>query len=178
MKDDRPEYSGKVAKILSLGGMRAKVMVRDGETDQRVIEMLGGGVLGLPWSPGDDVIPYHVGVNISQKKNKTKLGPELSVDTVDQLDGLVITKRVVVSMINSVYDPLGFVTPITIKYKIMLRECGRLKELGWDDPVPNQVSDQFKSICLTIKCLKIVGRNGALYCVLLSFPSYHKNVLH
>ena len=60
-------YSGTVSQILSIGGMKPKVMVRDGEQDPVVVGLLGGGVLGLPWEPGRDVIPFHIGLNISPR---------------------------------------------------------------------------------------------------------------
>ena len=38
----------------------------------------------------------------------------------------------------SLYDPMGFLTPILIKIKIGLRRLfgGEHGELGWDDPIP------------------------------------------
>merc|ERR1712218_643562 len=51
-----PTYDGTVAKILELGGFKVKVMVRDGESRPEVNELLGSGVLGLPWVPEADVI--------------------------------------------------------------------------------------------------------------------------
>ena len=52
-------------------------MVRDKESCHKVIKLLGGGVLGLPWDPEHDLIPFHIGINISQKKGNISegLGP-------------------------------------------------------------------------------------------------------
>ncbi len=45
------------------------------------------------------------------------------------------TKRGVLSTVNSLYDPLGFVAPITVQGKALIRELS--SELcEWDDPLP------------------------------------------
>ena len=45
-------YTGTVAQILAYCGFTIKVMVRSGETRPAIVEMLGGGVLGMTWEPG------------------------------------------------------------------------------------------------------------------------------
>nr|XP_055053880.1 uncharacterized protein LOC129439016 [Misgurnus anguillicaudatus] len=47
------------------------------------------------------------------------------------------TRRGVLSMVNSIYDPLGFVAPITIKGKAIVREL-TLEQHEWDAPLPSQ----------------------------------------
>ncbi len=45
------------------------------------------------------------------------------------------TRRGMLSVIISVYDPLGVLAPFTIPAKIVLQDLCRLK-CGWDDPIP------------------------------------------
>ncbi|XP_041427144.1 uncharacterized protein LOC121396364 [Xenopus laevis] len=55
------------------------------------------------------------------------------------------TRRGVLSTINSLYDPLGFVTPVTIQdYKIMLRDL-TTEMSDWDDPLPTEKKDLWTS---------------------------------
>ena len=54
-------------QILRLGGFEVKVMIRDGETDTDLISLLGGGVLGVPWDPKQDVIAYNFSINMSAR---------------------------------------------------------------------------------------------------------------
>ena len=42
------------------------------------------------------------------------------------------TKRNVISVIGRFYDPLGFLSPITIRFKVFMQELYRLK-LSWDE---------------------------------------------
>ena len=49
------------------------------------------------------------------------------------------TKRGLLSVINSLYDPLGFAAPVTIEGKFILRKMLALKSqsaVEWDDPLP------------------------------------------
>ncbi|XP_046553577.1 uncharacterized protein LOC124263006 [Haliotis rubra] len=47
------------------------------------------------------------------------------------------TKRGILSTVNSVYDPLGFVAPITVQGKILLRELISGSK-DWDEPLPSE----------------------------------------
>jgi len=51
-----------------------------------------------------------------------------------------MTRRTLLSDINSIYDPMGLVTPVLIKGKIFVQQLWSFK-LGWDDTL----STDFKS---------------------------------
>ena len=44
------------------------------------------------------------------------------------------TRRGILSVVSSVYDPLGLATPFVLTAKRLLQDLCRLK-LGWDDPI-------------------------------------------
>ena len=44
------------------------------------------------------------------------------------------TKRNIVSMVSSIYDPIGFLSPVTIQLKILLQELHERK-FAWDEPL-------------------------------------------
>ena len=79
-------------------------MVRDKESCHKVIKLLGGGVLGLPWDSEHDLIPFHIRINLSQKKGKIRLGPELSLETIGEIDDIQMTRRVLVSQFYAIQD--------------------------------------------------------------------------
>ena len=54
------------------------------------------------------------------------------------------TRRGVLSTINSLYDPLGFVTPVTIQGKAILREL-TAENGDWDAPLPQAMEDAWTS---------------------------------
>ncbi|XP_039306359.1 uncharacterized protein LOC120358020 [Solenopsis invicta] len=54
----------------------------------------------------------------------------------------VITKRSTLSTIAKLFDPLGFLSPITITGKLLIQELWTIK-LGWDDPLPDHVASKW-----------------------------------
>ena len=57
-------------------------------------------------------------------------------------DGLIITKRVVLSFLARTFDPLGLITPFTMYIKCLFQDLWQLG-LDWDDEVPERVQRQF-----------------------------------
>ena len=49
-----------------------------------------------------------------------------------------LTKRMILLQINGIYDPLGLVSPFTVRAKILMHKLwsGKCNSLGWDDPIP------------------------------------------
>lgn len=79
--------------------------------------------LGLSWHPTSD--KFLVANSLSCKtKNK-------------------ITKRVVLSLVASIFDPLGLVSPIVISYKMFLQKLW-LHNLQWDDELPSELSSEWQ----------------------------------
>lgn len=76
-------------------------------------------VLGIQWNPSKDRFQYHV-----------------------KLEADCTTKRQLLSTVSKLYDPLGWISPITIKAKILLQSLWILK-IGWDDPLPPHIQKQW-----------------------------------
>lgn len=80
-------------------------------------------VLGLIWEPNQDVF-------------RVKIAFE------ESLFNALITKRVVIAFSARIFDPLGFLAPVTIGFKILLQNIWREKK-GWDDPVSEENRSNF-----------------------------------
>lgn len=49
-----------------------------------------------------------------------------------------LTKRKILSQVNSIYDPLGLAGSVTVKAKILMRQLWISDlTLDWDDPIPS-----------------------------------------
>ena len=60
-------------------------------------------------------------------------------------DGIV-TKRKVVSIISTVFDPLGLVSPVMIKAKLFIQKLWSLN-LKWDEELSESLTNEFRTIC-------------------------------
>lgn len=52
------------------------------------------------------------------------------------------TRRGMLSIISSFYDPLGFLAQLTLPAKVMLQELCR-RRCGWDDSIPEDIKHQW-----------------------------------
>ena len=79
--------------------------------------------LGIKWEVGTDLFTY--------------VCKHLSLSDV-------VTRRLMLSHVSSFYDPLGLIAPVVLPGKILFQDATRLK-LGWDDEVPHNLSDRWRS---------------------------------
>ena len=61
-----------------------------------------------------------------------------------------ITKRSILSTISTLFDPLGLLSPITIKAKILIQELWAIK-LDWDDHLPMMVTNKWTTFLNTLQ---------------------------
>lgn len=88
--------------------------------------------LGLLWEPNSDELRFKV--------------PEWSHDKSP-------TKRSVLSQTASLFDPYGLLGPVIVKAKIFIQHIWELK-LGWDDPLPDELSSYWLTFVLTLPALR------------------------
>ena len=95
-----------------------------------------GGVktLGVSWNPNTDTINFEV------KSSETKS----------------YTKRVVLSNISRLFDPLGLASAVTIRARIALQEIWKMKKFDWDDPLPKESQQSWQRLFDDIEKLRTV----------------------
>ena len=88
------------------------------------------GVLGMKWEIKEDLLCYRVNLThgmLDEKKESTK--------------------RNLLSVTNSIYDPLGLLTPFTTKAKIVIRSVwAHEPKLDWDTPLPEQIRKDWSEV--------------------------------
>jgi len=79
-------------------------------------------LLGLLWNTSMDIIGY----------------------TTKQfhLEDQPITKRSVLQLSSKIYDPLGFLSPVTIQARIFMQELWR-SDVSWDEPLDQEHNDSW-----------------------------------
>jgi len=104
--------------------MDAKMDLRQWETNLEILRGLEStNVLGLRWLKETDVLVCQV--------PKTCDSPEK------------INKRVVLSIVSQIYDPLGFICPAVIQPKMLLQEAWA-SSLDWDKEWETEKSTKFR----------------------------------
>ncbi|XP_035980606.1 uncharacterized protein LOC118556656 isoform X5 [Fundulus heteroclitus] len=86
--------------------------------------------LGLLWSVEEDVFKFNIIV---------KDRPH--------------TRRNILSTVSSIYDPLGFLSPLILPAKLLLQELCKSK-CEWDDRVPQSASDSWQKWLSSLEVLK------------------------
>ena len=80
-------------------------------------------VLGVLWDPGPDVLECEI---------------KLTVQAAP------VTKRMMLSVIMRIFDPLGLLTPVTVRLKMMVRKVWSCDpKVGWDDALPNAMQGEW-----------------------------------
>ncbi|KAI3375602.1 hypothetical protein L3Q82_003922 [Scortum barcoo] len=90
--------------------------------------------LGIQWSIKDDTFSF----NISLKDQPS-------------------TRRGCLSVIASLYDPLGFIAPFILKGKRILQELCH-KGIGWDDPLPEEMKPWYKNDKDEVHCSLVMAK--------------------
>ncbi|CAG7722444.1 unnamed protein product, partial [Allacma fusca] len=80
--------------------------------------------LGVRWSPGKDCFSFA---------------------KVLTSDSTAITKRVLLSDIARIFDPLGWLSPVTVSMKIIFQATWT-ESIEWDNPLPCQVQDEWNAV--------------------------------
>ena len=95
----------------------------------------GEKVLGLLWIPKTDMFVFHVVLTFD----------ELVVKSVEELNRILgsikLTRTVVLANVARIFDPPGFLCPVILMSRLLMRETWNGKGLGWKDELP---ADQVK----------------------------------
>ncbi|XP_070541647.1 uncharacterized protein [Ptychodera flava] len=89
-------------------------------------------LVGMKWNTVTDEIGY--------KDKDTKLTDQSDCDTSE-----LHTKREVVKRVASLYDPLGYVSPVHIRAKMLIQEIWK-SNLDWDESLPQEIVTNWREI--------------------------------
>ena len=97
-------------------------------------------VLGMVWNQHEDILSFKTTPIYTQIENVTA-DPFVIREIVSE----PLTKRLILSKVNGIYDPLGLAAPFTVRSKIMLRKLWTLqKGLEWDEPISEELSKEWR----------------------------------
>ena len=117
--------------VLNTGGFKVKQWIISGaqqvtDKSMEIADISEGSALGIRWRPKEDIFTF--------KYDSIKVPS-------------ILTRRSVLSLLSSVYDPLGLLIPFTLQAKLIMREISNMKN-EWDKPI---------SFELRMKCVKYIN---------------------
>ena len=91
------------------------------------------------------------------------MGPNLQEDEIPKLMTTKLTYRLILSQVNGFYDPLGLVTSVTLRSKIMMAKLFRSTSsiLGWDDPIPKELQREWMQFFGNLFQYRMLHSKGA-----------------
>ena len=117
-----------------------KAVAVSGEPDGAALEKLSGSVFGLKYSTEKDTLAVQFGVNVTAKRRGVPSGPDLTIETIDQLNHTVFTRRILLGVVNGQFDMMGMAAPLLIKGKVAMRDLFmKESELDWDTVLPDKM---------------------------------------
>ena len=101
-------------------------------------------MLGIIWEPHEDVIKFVVRINLTPLKNKSRTGADLTRQELLENPLKSITRRQFYSQVQSLFDPIGLLSPVLLKAKTLLIRMweGSCASLGWDNALPEDLIAQ------------------------------------
>jgi len=98
--------------------LRAKTVSLDLDKDGTI------KTLGVHWNPVADVFSFKV--------------------NMESINSRQDTKRSLLSEMARTFDPLGWLSPVTVRAKILFQQMWK-SDAGWDDPLPHHIRVQWEA---------------------------------
>ena len=142
-KEESCKVSEEIDKILETGNMEIKewhMLSDDKESDINCTFNSSQKVLGMFWDTQIDVFRFRTNLQFTVKRSRLRGPIGSSTEETENVVSQQLTKRCVLSKINSLYDPMGLLSPFILRAKILMKRLwiGNCKGLGWDDPIPRE----------------------------------------
>ena len=81
------------------------------------------------------------------KKRSQYILENLTEKDIPRLPRMMLTKRILLGMVNSQYDPMVLICPLLMIWKIDLRDLFWSNYgLGWDNPVSKEIHEKWVEI--------------------------------
>ena len=155
--DEIGEYAGMPNKGWTYSGDNVSEGIAIG-TDEEAMEEK---VLGIVWMPKSDMFKFNVCLKLKQKSGSK----EVIVTCKSELDGdeWLITRRIMLSNVGRIFDPIGLLAPLLLEAKLLLRESWCVPGLGWDDSLPPDQANRWSTFMTSVLSLKDVKFHRSLW---------------
>ncbi|GFW83530.1 DUF1758 domain-containing protein [Trichonephila clavipes] len=115
------QLKSQMIEVMKQGAFELRCWASNDTKEDQDMQM----VLGLSW----DVVSDELSCKLPSNLDCTQERP--------------VTKRVLLSVINRVYDPIGFTAPALLLPKLLMQEAWRGK-IGWDELLPVELEHKYR----------------------------------
>ena len=153
-----------IEKIAEKGGFKFKKFVFSCEYQEDGKRLPAEKILGVHWEPSEDLIKFEIDLNHNKKRRGRRAEP------VD-LEDIPYSRRVCLRLVNSIFDPLGLVSPVTVKLKILMKQhfVVMQKYKKWDSLLHRE--DKNEWIQLLKDILKLKQMQIPRFCLRVSWTN-------
>ena len=108
-------------------------------------------VLGLLYSANTDSFSFNVTLRFMINSKEVEISTLEELEKV--IDELIMCRRSLTSNVARIFDPVGFLCAILLQAKVLMREMWANKDLGWDDPIPQELAEKWLSFLSSLLSL-------------------------
>ena len=148
-------YTGHIAEVLKTVGMAPKFVAIPGTATPEEVELLGGKVLGVGYKICEDKLVFKLSTraSIQEPGRRKKVLVEWSRGELEEMRqgrrGLSL--RSALSWTMSFFDPLGLLSPFTLRAKLLLRRLqGKGTPVPWDQDMPQLERQRWVELLLEV----------------------------
>ncbi len=142
------ELANEIEDLLKPGGFTLKKWIIGGQNEPLVDLGKNNKVLGVNWDPAQEQLIFQFKVNLSGKNRGKRVAADLTLETIESLDPSSLTRRILLRVTNSIFDPIGLLSPITILAKLWMKE---VHKHPWDEKLTVEEGNKW------IKLFKILA---------------------
>ena len=118
-------------------------------------------VLGIIWIPSSDEFKFKVSIKL--KKDKKEEAITSYYEFLDIIGSYTLTRRIVLANVARIFDPIGFLIPVILLAKLLMREswCGGIT--GWDEALPEELSKRWVDFLASLLELQEISFKRSLW---------------
>ena len=83
--------------------------------------------------------------------------PDIPLDCVGLDFPAVLTKQQLWRIVQGQYNPLGLLSPYTIRFNLFLREVSVRSSMGWDEPIDEDIRVACRDVCIGLAEVALIG---------------------
>ncbi|XP_068247848.1 uncharacterized protein [Palaemon carinicauda] len=156
---------GNMNLVLNEGGFKIKHWIMsNNETLDNELKLLYSGeekVLGVHWIPRKDIFFFKIKVDFNRSKKRI-FENGIDINTSNRIIPKDLTKRMVLSQVSTIYDPLGLIIPFTLNAKVLMRELITISRsegnrCDWDDPMSDEMREKWSKFFIDMRELEFLS---------------------